>query len=122
MLGAGMSEVTRRIDFGFAWRIKDPPFAYYISELIIMADYSGLSEIYAQAPRDPMLDIGVGLEIRLLEALALRAGFFDMLPSFGVGVNMTYWQFDAAFYGEELGTSPGVFPTYSLALSISFRY
>ena len=50
--------------------------------------------------------IHMGVEYSL-PILALRAGFNQGYPCFGLGVNLKFLSLDYAYYGEELGEYPG---------------
>lgn len=50
--------------------------------------------------------IHMGVEYSL-PVLALRAGFNQGYPCFGLGVNLKFFSVDYAYYGEELGAYPG---------------
>jgi hypothetical protein len=121
-IGHGETTVQQRVEIGFSYRVISMPFHQSFSDLIVMATYTGLTELFAEKPRDVRLDIRVGLELSLLEAFRLRVGFSELMPAFGVGIDFTAFKFDVAYYGQEFGLKPGQFSTYSLAFSFVFRY
>ena len=69
---------------------------------------------------NPVLHIGVGLELTLLEILSLRGGFYDGYFSAGLGINMSFMKLNAAMFGRELSSEPGVNPAYNLAVGLEF--
>jgi hypothetical protein len=114
--------VQPRLDFGLACRI-DPSFlSPWISRLIIALDYRNFLDLLALIPRNPILNVGIGLELVLMDILSLRAGIADGLPSAGFGLDLVFMRLDCSMYGKELGLDPGVQPVYAIAFSLIFRY
>jgi hypothetical protein len=118
------SSVIPRIQAGFSFTFESPFLKRWISEIRIAADYRGLWDLISPSVTslDPLLQWGVGLEVRLLEALTLRVGFSQMLPCGGLGLDLTWTTIDFAFFGKEFGQVPGVLTKYALAVGFSFRY
>ena len=73
-------------------------------------------------PRHPLLNIGLGVEVTVLNALTLRAGIADALPALGFGLDLSFMTLDFAVYGRELGLDPGMQPVYAMSLGLLFRY
>jgi hypothetical protein len=72
--------------------------------------------------KNPALNLGVGLEVGLLNFLKLRVGLSEMLPSAGIGIETAKgFQLNVAAYGKELGNEPGQFSTWALEVSIATR-
>jgi hypothetical protein len=118
------SSVRPRLQAGFSFAFDSPFLKRWISEIRIAVDYRGIWDLIdpiATSP-SPLLQFGAGLEVRMLEAFTLRAGFSQMLPSGGLGLDMTWAVLDFAFFGKEFGLVPGVLSKYALAVSLSFRY
>jgi hypothetical protein len=120
-LESGVAQVRRTIDLGAALRVSSPFFRHYISDLMFLFDYTGISELFSETQRSQLLDLGAGLEIQFLHALDLRVGFSQMMPAFGLGLAMGVLKLDIAYYGEEFGTAPGDFRSYSFALNLNFK-
>jgi hypothetical protein len=118
----GHSTVDRRLDFGLKYRIRSPFIDRYISALTLMADYRDFLDLFALIPRNPILNVGMGMEVTVLNALSFRFGVTDALPSFGLGLDLSFVILDFAIRGKELGIDPGLQPTYALDLSLLFRY
>ncbi|MDR1363398.1 MAG: hypothetical protein LBJ35_05055 [Spirochaetaceae bacterium] len=121
MIVNGTIPVSTRASAGVSWKMKSPFWHRYFSDITLSFDYLGLLENMSENPRDPLLNISAGCEIRILEALSLRAGFKDMLPSGGIGLNFTFMNIDLSFYGTELGVHPNQYVTWAAAANISFR-
>jgi len=121
MQDSGASRVVPAVDTGLAWRFPDPGENRFVSDIVFALDFHGLYGLLAGGGRSPLLDVGAGLEICLLDALRLRAGWYEMLPGGGLGLDMTSWRMDFSLYGKEYGTEPGQRPSYSFAASFVFR-
>jgi len=114
--------VKRRLDAGVKYRISSAAIDRYISRFTVMADYRDFLDLFSLIPRNPILNIGLGVEITLLNALTFRAGITDALPAFGFGLDLHYMQLDFAIHGRELGLDPGVMSVYAMDIGILFRY
>jgi hypothetical protein len=58
----------------------------------------------------------------MLNVLSFRFGFSDMLPAFGIGLDLSFMTVDLAINGRELGSKRGENSSYCLNLSFIFRY
>jgi hypothetical protein len=90
----------------------------------VMADWANLQNVFTWnsiGHRNPLLDIGAGVEIGLFSFLKFRVGIHDLLPSVGFGLEPAVFKLNLALYGKELGNEPGVNSTVGFELSISFR-
>ncbi|MDR0389070.1 MAG: hypothetical protein LBH73_03300 [Spirochaetaceae bacterium] len=114
--------VKRRLDFGLFYRLRSEVLERYITHLIFLADYRDALSFLDILPRNPILNIGLGMELRILEVLDIRFGITDALPCFGFGIDMTFMQLNLAIHGRELGLDPGVQSVYALEAGITFRY
>jgi hypothetical protein len=119
--GASYATVNRRLDLGFRYRIRSAAIEKYISSITLMADYRDFLDLFALIPRNPILNAGLGLEIKVLNALSFRFGLTDALPAFGMGLNISFVTLDFAIRGKELGLDPGVQSTYALDMGLLFR-
>jgi hypothetical protein len=114
--------VTRRLNLGFKYRINSEFLERYISNFVIMADYRDILDIFSLIPRNPVLNVGIGLELVLLNVFSIRAGIADALPAVGFGLDLTFVKLDCALYGKELGLDPGIQPVYAMDIALLFRY
>ena len=125
---AGSSEkgsyatVKRRLDAGAAYQIRSVFLDRYISRLVVMADYHDILDLMSLIPRNPILNVGLGVELTLLNALTFRAGIADALPAFGFGLDLTFMILDFAIRGRELGLDPGIMSVYAMEIGLLFRY
>jgi hypothetical protein len=120
--GTDYAVVTPRIDVGFKYRIRSTFLDKYISNFVILADYHDFLDLAALIPRNPILNVGLGAELRVLEVLSFRIGICDALPAAGFGLDLKFMQLDCSIYGRELGLDPGIHPVYGLDLGLLFRY
>jgi hypothetical protein len=116
------ARVKPRLDLGLAYRIRWPFLERFVSRFVIMADYRDFLDLAELVPRNPILNVGLGLELTLLEILSLRAGINDALPSLGLGLDLHFMKLDCAIRGKELGLDPGVNPVYAIDIGLLFRY
>jgi hypothetical protein len=114
--------VTRRLDLGLMYRIRSPFLHRYISSLAVMVDYQNFMDLFSLIPRNPVLNIGIGVELVLLNVLSLRAGIADALPALGFGLDLSFMKIDFSIRGKELGLEPGMQSTYGVDLGLLFRY
>jgi hypothetical protein len=114
--------VRRRLDFGVKYTIQNSFLDRYISDLSVVADYRDILDLFSLIPRNPILNIGIGVELRMLNVLSVRFGLTDTLPAFGLGLDLSFMTMDVAIYGKELGLDPGRNSTYGLSLIFLFRY
>ena len=114
--------VKRRLDMGVKYRIRSNFIDRYISRLSVMADYHDFLDLFSLIPRNPILNVGLGVEISLLNALTFRAGITDALPAVGIGLDLSFMTLDFAIHGKELGLDPGVQSVYALDIGLLFRY
>jgi hypothetical protein len=119
--GASYATVDRRLDLGIRYRIRSIALEKYISAITIMADYRDFLDLLSLIPRNPILNIGLGLEIKVLNALSFRFGLTDALPAFGIGLELSFVTLDLAIRGKELGLDPGIQSTYALDMGLLFR-
>ena len=96
------------ISLGIRW---NPPVKIRIPSIdgfSIMADYNNIFDfvIYPAGATNPLLHIGLGTEITLLKIVKLRAGFFQLLPSGGVSLDLSVVTLDLAVFGRELSRQP----------------
>jgi len=120
--GSSYAAVKRRLDAGVKYRIRSDFIDRYFSRLSVMADYHDFLDLFSLVPRNPILNVGLGVELTLLNALTLRAGITDALPAFGFGLDLAFMQVDFALHGKELGLDPGIMPVYAMDIGLLFRY
>ena len=122
LVESSYATVKRRLDLGVKYRIQSAFLDRYITGFNIMLDYRDFLDLFSLIPRNPILNIGLGVEITLLNALTFRAGITDALPALGFGLDLSFITLDFAMYGRELGFDPGLQPVYAMGVSLLFRY
>jgi hypothetical protein len=89
-----------------------------------MIDWRNFDRVFSwddHAHRNPILDLGAGVELGFFNFLKLRFGMSEMLPMVGIGIEPAVFKLNFAVYGKELGSEPGRFSTMAADLSIAFR-
>ena len=114
--------VKRRLNFGISYRVRSDFLDRYISRLTIVTSYHDFLDLFSMLPRNPILNVGIGVEVALLKALTFRFGLTDAMPAFGFGLDLHFMTLDFAIYGKELGLDPGKHPVYALSIGMLFRY
>ncbi|MDR2073557.1 MAG: hypothetical protein LBP60_09020 [Spirochaetaceae bacterium] len=114
--------VTPRLALGVLYRIRNDFLDRYISGAMVMLDYRDFIDLFSTDPRNPVLNVSLGMEISVMEILRIRVGVADALPSFGFGLDMHVLTLDVAVRGRELGDNPGDNRVLALDLGILFRY
>jgi len=120
------ASIARRLDFSTKLRISSRVIDRYVSHISLTATYHNLLDLLdtneEEERRDTILNFGVGFEVVLHEVFTLRAGFTEMLPSFGVGLDFSFATIDFAYFTKELGMKQGEHPVNGLSFGITFRY
>lgn len=95
----------------------------YVTDIKIALDYGDILDFltHPATARNPVLHAGIGMELTLLDILALRGGFLNGYFSAGFGVDFTVVRLNVTMFGEELSTEPGLRPAYNLMLGLEFR-
>lgn len=115
--------LPQQINLGFLF---SPPLGVverYVTDLAVMLDYRNIFDFWITpaSTENILLKLGLGLEARLLEVLSVRAGLNEGLFAAGLGIDLTIMQLNAAMFGSELSSEPGLRPVYNLMLGLEFR-
>ncbi|TVR56068.1 MAG: hypothetical protein EA426_14105 [Spirochaetaceae bacterium] len=96
---------------------------WYIDDLAVFFDYRDILDFVfrEESSRNIVLKLSRGVELRLLQVLLVRAALADGLLAAGLGIDLGAVRFDAAMFGRELSTEPGMRPVYNIALGLEFR-
>jgi len=114
--------VPADLAFGLAYH---PRFAFLSAigaDFSLFLDYADILDLFSIVPRNPILNVRLGAELRLLDILYLRAGIKDALPAAGFGIDLQAFTFSLAMHGQELGLEPGSRPVFNLIAGFEFRY
>jgi hypothetical protein len=118
--GVSSYRVPATLNLGVAYSLR--PISWL--GFAFMLDYRDVTNLFQAddfTRRNPILNLGFGTEISVLQFLKLRFGLNEMLPAAGLGLTAKAFQFNVAIYGRELSNEPGGFSTYGLDFSIAIR-
>jgi len=107
---------------GLMWSPALGRLGQVIDSLVFALDYKDILDLASPVPRNPILNVGLGVEARVLEIVTLRAGIDEALLSTGIGLDLGVFTINLAAYGAELGLDPGDRPYYNLLVDIDFKY
>ena len=114
--------LRRSLDFGVSWSPSLGRLAQILDSLVIALDYRDILDLANPVPRNPILNVGFGLELKVLDIVSLRAGIDDALLSMGMGLDLGVFTLNVAAFGRELGLDPGNRPYYNLLIDFDFKY
>jgi hypothetical protein len=114
--------LKRSLDMGLMWSPALGRLGQVIDSLVFALDYKDILDLASPVPRNPILNVGLGVEARVLEIVTLRAGIDEALLSTGIGLDLGVFTINLAAYGAELGLDPGDRPYYNLLVDIDFKY
>ncbi len=112
-----------QLDLGMMYIPKADLSRYSISEIKLLLDYTDIFDfwLYPETANNPVLHVGLGTEITVMEILDVRLGFGQGLPAAGIGLDLHYFQLNASMFGTERSTEPGLAPVYNLQIGLEFR-
>jgi hypothetical protein len=118
--------VVAPINFSFGAEYTPPlgNLSRYISEINLFLDYRNFLDflLYPATAENIVLKFSLGAQIRILQIVSLRAGFARGLPAFGLGLDLTAFTLNAAVYGDELSTEPGLKSVYNVLIGFDFSF
>jgi hypothetical protein len=111
------------ISVGVRWNPPIKMSTSYVDGLTVLADYNDILDfiIYPPSARNPLLHLGLGVEITLLKVVSLRAGFYQLLPCGGLSLDLSFFTLDFAVFGRETSTQPWTAPVYGYMAGIRFH-
>ncbi len=92
------------------------------TDVFFLMDYRDIFDLFAAVPRNPILNVALGMEVQIMKILQIQAGIKDALPVLGFSVDLSFMNISLAMYGRELGMDPGQRPVYNLLLGLDFVY
>lgn len=115
-------KVPLDMSVGFMWQPRMMISNKYVSEFRLMIDYKDIWDflLVPEEATNPILHVGVGSEIVVLDILSLRVGMDEGLLNAGLGLDLYFFNLDMAMFGKELGVEPGMSPVYNLVIGLSF--
>ncbi len=115
--------VPLKLNAGVQWAPRLGRLDRYVSDFKLLLDYYDILDfvVTPTTATNPLLHIGFGMEIKMLDILYLQGGFNEGLFAAGLGLDLTYFTLQVAMFGTEEGTEPGMNPVYNLVLGLHFR-
>ncbi len=97
---------------------------WFLNDLVFAADYHNIFDFltYPDGATNPLLHIALGLELKLLDIVSLRAGYYQALPSVGFGLDLSLFKLDLAYFGREVSQEPGTNPIECFTAGVKFSY
>ncbi len=110
------------LSFGVMWNPEVPVKISQINEFRLMLDYRDMLDfaVVPHAARNPILHVGLGAEVVVLDILSVRGGFSEGLFNAGFGMDLYFFELHTSMFGTEEGTEPGMNPVYNLMISLEF--
>ena len=110
------------LNLGGMYRLDLSHRNMFISEAKFMLDYTDILDfwLYPKLATNPVLHVGIGTEVTMMQILDVRLGFAQGLPSAGLGLDLHVFTLNAAMFGTERSTEPGLSPVYNLQLGFEF--
>lgn len=107
---------------GIKWRPRLGRLERVVDDLTFLLDYRDIFDFLIQrgATPNPLLKIGLGAELALLEIMSIRGGFTEGLFGAGLGLDLTVMKLDFAMFGSELSLEPGLRPVFNVILGLTF--
>lgn len=92
----------------------------YFRKLRIMLDYNDSLDVWTHPATavNPVLKIGIGAEVQVLEVLWLRAGVSQGLLACGFGLDYGVIKVNFAVYGTEQSLEPGIRPVFNITFGL----
>jgi hypothetical protein len=116
--------LDRSLDFGLLWAPPLGRLSEVVDSLDLALDYKDILDLASPLPRNPILNVSIGFEARILEIIMLRAGIEDALLAAGAGLDLGVFTLNIAAFGAEHEDSldPGDRPYYNLLVDFDFKY
>lgn len=110
------------ISLGLAYTPSIGRVERYVQDLTVVLDYADIFDFWIDpaSAQNIVLKLALGVEATFLEVLSIRAGVGQGLLAAGIGVDLTYVTLNAAMFGTELSSEPGLRPVYNLTIGLEF--
>lgn len=115
-------QVPRDLDFGLAWSMLPGGLWGLVDSLSVALDYGHILDLWKPFSRNPILNLGLGVETRFLDIVSLRLGIAEGYANAGVSLDLAVMKLDLAVWGNELGLEPGSRPAFNLMSGLEFSY
>lgn len=114
--------VSPRVGLGITYRMKSPIMHRWDSDLLFSFDYTGIADAVRKTGTNQLYFITAGAELRFLEVISVRVGCANMMPSGGLGINLTGAQLDIGISARQLTNTPWERTSLTANLSMTFFY
>ena len=114
--------IPRKLTAGLALK---PPLGIlerYFDGFTLAVDYEDILDLLNALPRNPVLNVGIGMEVRILDVLSLRIGIREALLHAGIDFDLKAVHVSLSAWGNELGLEPGERTVYNMLLGLDFIY
>jgi hypothetical protein len=114
--------LPQEVSLGFAYTPSLGAAERYIQDLTVLLDYEDILDFWLDPAggENIILKFGLGVEATFLEVLSIRGGFSEGLFAAGLGVDLSVVRLNAAMFGSELSSEPGLRPAYNLIVGLEF--
>lgn len=121
-IGVTYGYVPFDLSAGVQWRPRLGPLERVVDDLALLLDYGDIFDflIQSDATPNPLLKVGVGVELTVLDIMSIRGGFTEGLFGAGLGLDLTLMELDFAMFGSELSLEPGLRPVFNVILGLTF--
>ncbi len=114
--------VEPNLSAGFVLKPRLGRLSRLLDGLVIAGDYERFLDLFKPVSRNAILNVKLGLELRVLEVLTIRVGMREALLQAGVDFDLGFVRINASAWGDELGFEPGQRSIYNLLLGFDFVY
>lgn len=119
---AEYNALPQELTVGVAYTPTIPVVDRYVQDVTFSLDYRDALDFWfdPENAKNSFLKFGFGLQFTLLEILDIRAGLSEGLFAAGVGLDLSVVEVNAAMYGTELSSEPGLRPAYNIVVGLEF--
>ena len=122
-IGSGVQgEIPRNLDVGLAWAMPPGGLWGLVDSMTVAIDYGYILDFWKAFSRNPILNLGLGVETRFLDIVSLRVGISEGYPNAGASLDLSVMKLNLAVWGNELGLEPGSRPAFNLMTGLEFSY
>lgn len=114
--------LPRDLSLGIGYTMPRGGLWGLVDGLVLALDYRRILDLFSPFPRNAILNLGLGMEARMLDIVVLRGGISEGYLNAGISLDLTIARLNLAFHGSELGQEPGARPAFNLGTSIEFIY
>ncbi len=108
-----------KLNAGVELNPEIPALQQYITDFRFLVAYDDILDfwLYPSEAENALLHIKTGLELTMLEILSVRVGMAEGLLNAGLSLDLQLFTLNAAMFGTELSSVPGLNPVYNMIIS-----